>query len=123
MLLDEQLVVDNPLQAKVHGNNHSWGASMARIKPGRMTYLSACTAEGKLKFYMGEGNFTEDKLDEAYFGNAGVVQIEHLQKLLLGAGTSGFKHHVAATGASVERILREAFTKYLPYEVVDFEGR
>lgn len=121
MLTDRQLIVDNPLQAAVHGPNHSWGASMARIKPASMTYLSSCTDSGRLRFYMGEGAFTNDVIDSDYFGNAGVAVIPGLQKVLIGAGTNGFKHHVSVTCAEVEDVLREAFIKYLNFDIVDFK--
>lgn len=119
MLVAEREIVDNPLQAMVHGPDHSWGASMARIKPSPMTYLSARTENGRLGFYMGEGRFTEDRLEDAFFGNAGVAEIPNLQKVLLSAGQHGFRHHVSATLGTYERILREAFPKYLGYDVID----
>jgi len=122
MLADERRIVDNPLQAMVHGANHSWGASMARIKPSPMTYLSARTENGRLGFYMGEGRFTEDSLEPAYFGNAGVAEIPQLQNILLQAGQNGFKHHVSVTLSRQESVLREAFTKYLGYDVIDFNN-
>ena len=62
MLEAEREIVDNPLQAMVHGPDHAWGASMARIKASPMTYLSARTENGRLGFYMGQGRFTEDRL-------------------------------------------------------------
>ncbi len=119
MLGTAREVVDNPLQAMVHGPGRSWGASMARIKPSPMTYLSARTEKGRFGFYMGEGRFTEDVLEEPFFGNAGVAEIQNLQKVLLNAGQNGFKHHVAVTLSQSEAVLREAFTKYLGYEVKD----
>lgn len=120
LLQDRQFIVDNPLQAMVHGPNHSWGSSMARFKPSPITYLSACTDQGRLRFYMGEGRFTEDVIEKEYFGNAGVAEIPGLQKVLLGAGMNGFKHHVSVTSGVVEEILREAFTKYLNFDVINF---
>ena len=120
MLSATSQIVDNPLQAMVHGPNHSWGASMARIKPSPMTYLSARTENGRLGFYMGEGRFTEDVLEESFFGNAGVAEIIGLQNVLLNAGQNGFKHHVSVTMGHSASILREAFEKYLGYDVFDF---
>lgn len=119
MLAAESEIVDNPLQAQAHGYGHSWGASMARFKESPMTYLSAKTENGRLGFYIGQGRFTEDVLEIRYFGNAGVAEIPQLQKLLLGVGSNGFKHHVAVTLSSTEEILREAFSKYLNYEIVE----
>lgn len=120
MLKGPQYIVDNPLQAKVHGPGYAWGSSMARFQAFPMTYLSACTDKGRLRFYMGEGEFTGDPIEEAYFGNAGVARIPDLQKVLLGAGMNGFKHHVSVARGHVEEILREAFIKYLKFDIIDF---
>ncbi|MDD2958936.1 MAG: hypothetical protein PHR92_10505 [Lachnospiraceae bacterium] len=118
MLTQKQKIVDNPLQAMVHGPDCSWGSSMARIAPSPMTYMSACTENGRLRFYMGEGKFTGEVIDEDYFGNAGVAEIPNLQNVLLKAGSNGFKHHVSVTCDTVEEILREAFTKYLDFDII-----
>jgi L-fucose isomerase-like protein len=120
MLSGEREVVDNPLQAMVHGPDCAWGASQARIKPSPMTYMSARTEYGRLGFYLGEGRFTDDPIEEAFFGNAGVAEIRGLQKILINAGQRGFRHHVSVTLANCADVLREAFIKYLNYEVVDF---
>ena len=123
MLSVPMKIVDNPLQAMVHGPDHSWGASMARIKPSPMTYLSARTEKGRLGFYLGDGHFTNDVIEEEFFGNAGVAEIENLQNVLLYAGQNGFKHHVSVTLGHKADILREAFTKYLDYDIVDVGTR
>ncbi|MDR1618476.1 MAG: hypothetical protein LBS06_05440 [Treponema sp.] len=119
MLAGEREVVDNPLQAMVHGPDHAWGASQARIRPSPMTYLSARTEKGRLGFYMGEGRFTDDPIEDAFFGNAGVAQIPNLQKVLAGAGQYGFRHHVSVTLSKSEKVLKEAFVKYLGYDVIN----
>lgn len=96
-----------------------WGCSQGRVKPGPMTYLSATTEDGLLKFYMGEGYMTDDPIEESFFGCAGVAQIPGLQSLLVGICRNGFRHHVSLTLAHVEDALREAFETYLGYEVID----
>ena len=120
MLKADQKIVDNPLQAMVHGPGYAWGSSMARFKESPMTYLSAKTENGKLSFYMGEGRFTEDELEDAYFGNGGVAQIPGLQNVLYGAGEAGYKHHVSVTLGRCRAILQEAFGKYLGYGIEKF---
>lgn len=119
MLAGGREIVDNPLQAMVHGPGNSWGSSMARIKPSPMTYLSSRTENGRLGFYVGEGRFTNDTIEEAFFGNAGVAEILELQKILVKAGQNGFRHHVSVTLSKSEGVLREAFSKYLGYNVID----
>jgi len=50
-------------------------------------------------------------------GCAGVAQIAGLQEKLHVIGQGGYRHHVSMTPGYVERAVREAFTKYLKYEI------
>ena len=50
------------------------------------TFGSLLTDEGKLKFYLGEGKFTDDPIPDDFFGCAGVAEIAHLQDVLLHIG-------------------------------------
>jgi len=98
----------------------AWGCNQGRIKPSPLTYMSSKTSDGKLSFYLGEGNVTTDDIEDGFFGVAGVVEIPNLQKVLLGVCKSGYRHHVSMTLNHVEEILREAFTVYLGYVIEDF---
>ncbi len=97
-----------------------WGCNQGRVKPAPMTYLSAKTECGKVAFYLGEGAMTNDPIEQAFFGAAGVAQIPGLQKVLLGICREGFRHHVSIALDHVAEALREAFSSYLGYEIVDF---
>ncbi len=119
MLREKQKIVVNPLLAMVHGDDDSWGSSQALVKPSPMTYMSAKSENGRMKFYLGDAEFTNDPIEEAFFGNAGVAKIPNLQKVMYGAGQAGFRHHVSVSLGHAASILREAF-KYLDYDVVDF---
>ena len=97
----------------------AWGCNQGRVKPGPMTYLSAKTDEGRLVFYVGEGRMTEDPIEDAFFGCAGVAEIPHLQTVLKGICKEGFRHHVSLVLAHVEDAIREAFDTYLGYDIVE----
>lgn len=113
-------VVSHALIDKGREVQVGWGCNQGRVRQGRLTYLSSKTSDGKLSFYIGEGRVTDDPIEEAFFGCAGVVEIPHLQKVLLGVCKNGYRHHVSLTIAPVEKALREALTNYLGYEVEDF---
>jgi len=81
------------------------------------TYASSLTAEGRVKFYVGEGKFTEDPIADDFFGCAGVAQIEHLQDVLYFVGKNGYRHHVSCAPGNVKAAMVEAFTNYLGYDV------
>ena len=110
-------VVDHPMFAKALGGGCGWGPNVGRIAPMPMTYASCKTENGKLTFYLGEGEITKDKIADDFFGCAGVAQIPHLQNKLHTIGHGGYRHHVSLTPGRVERAVREAFTRYLKYDL------
>jgi L-fucose isomerase-like protein len=84
-----------------------------------MSFASAKTDAGRLVFYLGEGEFTSDPIESAFFGCAGVATVDRLQDRLVAIGKQGFRHHVSVTPGRVETPLREAFREYLRYEVAE----
>jgi len=110
-------VVDHPMFAKAMGDGCGWGCNVGRIAPTPMTFASSKTADGKLWCYLGQGEFTTDKLEDDYFGCAGVARIENLQAALEYIGHAGFRHHVGVTAGHVAPAVQEAFTRYLGYEL------
>ena len=112
-------VVDNPFLAKATSAGCAWGSNVGRIAPDVMTYASSKTQDGKLVFYLDEGQFTNDPIAEDFFGCAGVAQIKDLQKKLELIGHHGYRHHVSVTAGYVATPIREAFGRYLGYEVME----
>jgi L-fucose isomerase-like protein len=112
-------VVDHPMIAKAFGAGCGWGPNVGRIAAGPMTYASCKTDDGKVCFYLGQGEMTADPIPEDFFGCAGVARIEGLQQKLNRIGYSGYRHHVTMTFGHVAAAVREAFTRYLGYEVID----
>lgn len=98
-----------------------WGSNEGRIKAFPMTFTNCRTEDGKLIVYVSEGAFTDDRIEEAYFGCAGVAEIMDLQNKLLRLAKGGFKHHTAVGAGHMKEILTEAFTTYLHYDVVDID--
>ena len=64
------------------GKENTFGTCVGRVKAGAMSYLRFSTDDypGKIRGYVGEGEFTNDPLET--FGGAGVVKIPQMQKLL-----------------------------------------
>ena len=109
-------IVDHPMFAKALGAGCGYGCNTGRIAPAPFTYASSKTENGKLLWYIGEGEFTEDKVPDDFFGCAGVAHIENLQKKLVDIGKAGYRHHVSLTVGNVAGAVREAFETYLGYE-------
>lgn len=112
-------VTDHKMFAKSFGEGCGWGVNEGRIAPFKMTFASSKTENGKLIFYTGEGEFTNDKFDDDFFGCGGVAKIDNLQQKLYTIGRNGYRHHVSATRGHYEMAVREAFKTYLGYEIIE----
>lgn len=98
-----------------------WGCNEGRIKPFPMTYSNCQTKDGKLIVYVSEGEFTDNPIEDSYFGCAGVAEISDLQNKLIKLARGGFKHHTSVGVGHLKKILIEAFTTYLGYDVVEID--
>jgi hypothetical protein len=114
-------VIDHLMFAKSYGAGCGWGPNVGRIAKFPMTFCSSKTEEGKMVFYVGEGQFTDDQIEKGFFGCGGVAQINGLQAKLRLIGKLGFRHHVAVTRGTVATAVKEAMATYLKYEMVDLE--
>jgi L-fucose isomerase-like protein len=117
MMTAKGQVVDHAILKNAVGENCSYGCNVGRIAPTPFTYGSLLTENGKMKFYLGEGRFTDDVIPADFFGCAGVAEIDHLQDTLHQIGDLGFRHHVSISAGHVIEPVQEAFEKYLGYEV------
>ena len=117
MLKAKGHVVDHELLVSAVGKGCSWGCDVGRIKPMQFTFGGMQTIDGKLECYLGEGQFTADKIPANFFGAAGVAEIENLQSKLRTIGLAGHRHHTNVTEGRFAAPVREAFEKYLGYNV------
>jgi L-fucose isomerase-like protein len=86
-----------------------------RENPFTFLRLSTDDIQGKLTAYIGEGVYTNDKLES--FGGVGVVRVNRMQDLLQFICENGFEHHVTVNQARVAAPVYEALTKYLGWSV------
>lgn len=117
MMTQKGRIADHAILESAVGKGCSYGCNVGRISPTPFTYGNLLTVEGRLRFYLGEARFTDDPLPGDFFGCAGVAAFDDLQEVLLAIGRQGHRHHVAVTPEHVKAPLREAFEKYLGYEV------
>ena len=84
---------------------------------GSFTYARIDTddANGRIKAYCGEGDFTDDPLTEMS-GTKAVAKIPQLQQLFQNVCRRGFAHHAAITTGRVAASLDEAFGNYLGWD-------
>lgn len=112
-------VIDHPMFAKALGAGCGYGCNVGRIAPASFSFASSTTQDGKLSFYIGDGEFTADPIAPEFFGCAGVAKIENLQRKLYNLGYAGYRHHVSVAPGRVASALREAFSRYLGYEITE----
>jgi L-fucose isomerase-like protein len=117
LMTDRGQISDHLILANAVGENHSFGCVVGRIAPFAMTFSSMMTDAGRLRFYLGEGRFTEDEIPANFFGCAGVAEVDRLQDVLLHVGYNGYRHHVSVTPGSHQAPMREALEKYLGFDV------
>jgi L-fucose isomerase-like protein len=117
LMADRGRIADHAILANTVGQGCGYGCHVGRIAPGDFTFGSLLTDSGKLRFYLGQGGFTEDQIPAEFFGCAGVAEIGRLQDVLLHVGRNGYRHHVSATPGLVQAPVREALANYLGFEV------
>ena len=117
MMTDKGRVTDHAILANAVGPGCGWGCNCGRIAATEFTFGSMMTEEGRLRFYLGEGKFTEDEIPPDFFGCAGVAELPDLQSTLQTVGYLGHRHHVSVVPTRVAAAVQEAFEKYLDYEV------
>jgi len=117
MMSEKGRISDHLILANAVGEGSGWGCNIGRIAPVPFTFGSTMTEGGRLKVYVGQGRFTDDSIPEESFGCAGVAEIENLQDVLLAVGLGGHRHHTSVTPGHVLDPVREAFERYLGYDV------
>ena len=99
------------------GREKCFGAVKGHVAPGPMTYFRVSTddREGKIKSYLGEGQFTDDPF--GMDGGIAVCKVPRLRELLAYMCQNGFEHHVAMARTHCAEVLHEAVSKYMGWEM------
>ena len=90
LMKSKGLVTDHKMFAK-GCPGCGWGANEGRIASFPMTLSNCKTEDGKLTFYVDEGEFTDDNIEKGFFGCGGVAKIPDLQRKLIKLGTDVFE--------------------------------
>jgi len=99
------------------GREKCFGAIKGHVAAGPMTYFRISTDDprGKIKAYLGEGEFTDDPFNMD--GGIAVCKIPRLRALLAHLCQNGFEHHVTITRSHCADIVYEAISKYMKWEI------
>jgi L-fucose isomerase-like protein len=106
-----------PILGTVLGEANTVGALAGRTPAGPVTFgrVSTDDLSGRIRAYVGEGEFTDDPLDT--FGTKAVVRVPRLPQLMHYICRNGFEHHAAMTGAHCAGAITEALGNYLGWDV------
>lgn len=99
------------------GFEKCFGAVKGKVQPGPMTYFRIMTDDvnGKIKTFLGEGEFTADPTSLA--GSPAVCKIPRLQVLMDYMVQNGFPHHGAFVRSHCADIIREAISTYFNWDL------
>jgi len=106
-----------PILGTVLGEENTVGALEGRTPAGPVTFgrISTDDPAGKIRAYVGNGEFTNDPLNT--FGTKAVVKVPRLQKLMRMICRNGFEHHAAMNGSHCAPAVAEALGNYLGWDV------
>jgi L-fucose isomerase-like protein len=119
---DESKMAYGDILGVTLGNENTYGTIAGRVPVGPMSFARITTDDrnGKIRTYVGEGMFTDDRLDT--FGGRAVIEVPGLQNLLRYICKNGFEHHVAMNASHSADIVAEAFETYMGWEVYRHRG-
>lgn len=119
----KKVEVDNlSVLGTVLGEEICFGGINAKVEPGPMTYLRLSTDDvnGKIRGYVGEGQFTGDPFN--MLGSIAVCEIPNMPKLFEMICRQGFEHHVALVRTHCASVVAEAASTYLGWDIIVHEG-
>lgn len=105
-----------PILGTILGEQNTVGALAGRTPAGPVTFGRVSTDDnaGRIRVYVGEGEFTDAPLDT--FGTKAVVRAPQLPRLLQYICRNGFEHHAAMNGSHCAAAVTEALRNYLEWD-------
>lgn len=106
-----------PILGTTLGEENTFGALEGRTGAGPLTFGRVSTDDtcGRVRAFVGEGQFTDDPLDT--FGTRAVVKVEALPKLMHVICQGGFEHHAAMNRSHTAASVAEALATYKGWDV------
>jgi L-fucose isomerase-like protein len=117
----EVRIATAPILGTTLGEENTFGAMEGRTGSGPLTFgrISTDDASGRIKAYVGEGEFTDDPLDT--FGTRAVVRVPALSTLMHVVCQNGFEHHAAMNRSHSAAVVSEALSRYMGWQIYHHE--
>lgn len=115
--LPEIRIATAPILGTTLGEENTFGALEGRTDAGPLTFgrVSTDDVNGKIRAYVGEGEFTDDPLQT--FGTRAVVHVPGLPNLMHVVCQNGFEHHAAMNRSHSAAAVAEGLGRYLGWEI------
>lgn len=100
-----------------------FGAIKGKVAPGPMTFFRVSTddTKGRIKSYLGQGEFTKDSF--GMDGGIAVTKVNKLRKLLGHICQNGYEHHVGMARGHCAKVIHEAISKYMKWDIYHHNGQ
>jgi L-fucose isomerase-like protein len=117
----EVRIATAPILGTTLGEENTFGAMEGRTGSGPLTFgrISTDDGSGRIKAYVGEGEFTDDPLDT--FGTRAVVRVPALSSLMHVVCQNGFEHHAAMNRSHSAAVVSEALGRYMGWQIYHHE--
>lgn len=102
---------------KSYGEGSGVGINKGKFIVGDVTVGSFKTENGKLCAFVTDGELTDDYIQKEFFGCGTVFKKTAAGDMLNYMATNGYRHHVCITRGHWSESVREAFDKYLGYQI------
>lgn len=114
--LPEVRIATAPILGTTLGEENTFGALEGRTGSGPLTFGRVSTDDlgGRIRAYVGEGEFTDDPLNT--FGTRAVVRVRRLPGLMHVICQNGFEHHAAMNRSHTAGAVAEALGRYMGWE-------
>ncbi len=109
--------IEHLMFKKTYGEGTGVGVNKGEMLEGGITFGSIRTEGGKVKAFVSDGVFTDDAIEEGFFGSGKVVEKEGLTDIANYMAKNGYKHHICITYSDLRAPIKEAFETYLGYDV------
>ncbi len=119
MLKGKGHIEEHLMFKKSYGPESGVGLRVDEVQEGEVTIGSFKTEDGKLWSFATEGVLTDDPLEKAFFGCGCVFEkkVGTSFEMLNYMSTEGYRHHVAIAKGNWNFTIKEAFEKYLGYNI------
>lgn len=113
----EVRIATAPILGTTLGEENTFGAMEGRTGQGPLTFgrISTDDTTGRIKAYVGEGEFTDDPLKT--FGTRAVVRVPALPSLMHVVCQNGFEHHAAMNRSHTAAVVSESLGRYMGWQV------